>query len=127
MITKDNEPIYLQADGNYTIQVNGQPYGVCDNNPAEQYTKKMVEDYLTDNHIEAIPEPQLPAPTPEQLAAAEASQAQGEIDELERKALRPLLAIARGQGTKEDEARIEELGALIDPLAAKVRRKGAKA
>lgn len=70
MISKENEPIYSQPDGNYTIHVPGVgKYGVCDNNPKEKYTKIMVETYLSKHPEALIDEPKPPEPSAEEKAA----------------------------------------------------------
>jgi hypothetical protein len=112
------KPILERPDGTKVVTLeNGYPYHVIEGDPIND----ELDAYLAKHPEALIPEPQPPKPSAEELAAREAAQAQAEINELERKAIRPLLAIARGLGTKDDEARIAEIGALIDPLAEKVR------
>jgi len=88
MITKDNEPIYKQPDGNYTIIINGNTYGVCDNNPKEPYTKEMVEAYLADHPDALIPEPVPPEPTQEELDKREEQELRGYLAKTDWYAIR---------------------------------------
>jgi hypothetical protein len=111
MITKDNEPIYRSNDGDYTIHVNGQTYGVCNNNPAEKYTIDMVEAYLAEHPEALVPEPVPEPPTPEELAARRRVEIMAELAAIDASAIRPMRAKLAGSATVADEEMIADLEA----------------
>jgi len=69
MITKDNEPIVLMSDGDYTIQYGPYRYVVRDFDASGAFKKAEVESYLAAHPEALVPEPVPPPPTPEALAS----------------------------------------------------------
>jgi hypothetical protein len=88
MITKINEPIYRQSDGNYIIRINGAGYGVCDNNLKEKYTIEMVEAYLAEHPEALVPEPLPPKPGAEEKKTRKDAEDEAKELELDRKWIR---------------------------------------
>jgi len=116
MITKTNEPIYRQNDGNYIITVDGNRYGVCDNNQHEPYTIEMVEAYLLAHPEALIPEPLPPEPTQEEKDAIERRRIISRLAEIDTLTIRPLRATMAGTQTKADTAKLAELEAEAEEL-----------
>lgn len=109
-------PIYSRPDGTYVATVNGYPYHIIDGDPL----KDEVESYLAKHPEALIPEPVPPEPSAEELERIRVAGIQAQLDALDRKAIRPLRAIAAGTATQADRDRLADLEAQADVIRTRL-------
>ena len=110
------QPIYSRHDGTYVATVNGYPYHIIEGD----LLKAEVESYLAEHPEALVPEPAPPEPTAEQIEAARVAGIRAKLDELDRKAVRPLRAIAAGTATDADRTMLAEIEAQAAELRASI-------
>jgi hypothetical protein len=101
--------VYKRADGTY--EVDG--YHVCPKSidPHGKYDIAEIEAYLAEHPEALIDEPKPPKPTAEQIAQRERARITAALDAIDRKAIRPLRAIAAGSTSAPDAELVGQLDA----------------
>ena len=79
--------------------------------------KRELDAFLAAHPEALVPEPAPPEPTAEQVEAARVAGIRVQLDDLDRKAVRPLRAIAAGTATDADRTTLAE----IETQAAELR------
>jgi hypothetical protein len=102
---------YYKKDG-YYYELNDGIVPVWKGNEASNSEKfAEVEAYLAEHPEALIDEPKPPEPTAEQIAQRERTRITAALDAIDRKAIRPLRAIAAGSTSALDAELIGQLDA----------------
>jgi hypothetical protein len=113
--------MYSRAfDGAIICTWDDKPYAVTEESNPENWA--TVQSYLAEHPEALIPEPISPPPSPEELARRERSRIIAALEAIDRKAIRPLRAIAAGSTSEMDQALVEELETEAASLRAELAK-----